>query len=390
LYPSPLSVKSGKPQVLPSVRSALFKHLRKDYSTLRAPSSELKASILGHEEFAAFTSTATKLFKKWRAATEPKLAGIGKSTHPKLLIEEIAEDLLDTFAKAPLLDSYDVYQHLLDYWAETMQDDVYLLVADGWRDAAQPRLIVEDKKAKTKARPDLVVGKKKYQCELIPPALVIAQYFPKEQAIVDALAAEMESLAAQLAELEEEHSAEDVAFGSLDKVTRATVKEALDDLGAARAPRGLFEGRARPLGAPSGSASRPDEPLRAVAENAAPYDEDSTNAQIYQRWLDLHATLTEKKSTHREAEETLAKQTLEKFAKLTVDEIKTLVVADKWLAALAAAAQDEVDRVSQTLTGRIRQLAERYATPLPALENEIEQLSAKVSGHLKKMGAVWK
>lgn len=67
-------------------------------------------------------------------------------------------------------------------------------------------------------------------------------------------------------------------------------------------------------------------------------------------------------------------------------EIKTLVVSDKWLATLAAAVQGELDRVSQTLTGRIRQLAERYANPLPQLTDEVEQLAAKVAAHLEKMG----
>jgi len=75
---------------------------------------------------------------------------------------------------------------------------------------------------------------------------------------------------------------------------------------------------------------------------------------------------------------------------LTEDEIKTLVVDDKWLAALAAAVQGELDRVSQTLTGRIRQLAERYATPLPQLTGEVAMLARRVDEHLKKMGAVWK
>jgi type I restriction enzyme M protein len=46
--------------------------------------------------------------------------------------------------------------------------------------------------------------------------------------------------------------------------------------------------------------------------------------------------------------------------------------------------------VSQTLTGRIRQLAERYATPLPRLEEKVASLAALVAGHLRQMGATWK
>lgn len=90
------------------------------------------------------------------------------------------------------------------------------------------------------------------------------------------------------------------------------------------------------------------------------------------------------------AQEDLEAKLDAKYPKLTEDDIKTLVVDDKWLAIIAAAVQGELDRVSQTLTGRIRQVAERYATPLPQLTDEVATLAARVDGHLKKMGAVWK
>ena len=77
--------------------------------------------------------------------------------------------------------------------------------------------------------------------------------------------------------------------------------------------------------------------------------------------------------------------TAEGYAALEA-ELKTLVVDDKWLATLQADVQTELDRVSQALTGRIRQLAERYATPLPALNAEVEALAVKVNSHLVKMG----
>lgn len=60
---------------------------------------------------------------------------------------------------------------------------------------------------------------------------------------------------------------------------------------------------------------------------------------------------------------------------------------DKWVTSLATAIQGELDSVSQTLTNRIRQLADRYATPLPALEVEVATLAAKVDADLKKMEA---
>ena len=79
-----------------------------------------------------------------------------------------------------------------------------------------------------------------------------------------------------------------------------------------------------------------------------------------------------------------------KYPKLAEAEIKTLVVDDKWMARLSAAVQGELDRVSQTLTGRIRELAERYAAPLPKLTEEVATLAERVEEHLARMGASWK
>ena len=105
---------------------------RPGYAWLKSPLAEVKSAILGHAEFAVFQQKATKGFSDWRKATTPLLTGFDKDGQPKALIETIAEALLTAFRQAPLLDAYDVYQHLMDYWAETMQDDAYLIAADGW------------------------------------------------------------------------------------------------------------------------------------------------------------------------------------------------------------------------------------------------------------------
>ena len=157
-------------QVLPSVRTLLFESAgRSGYSRLKLPVADLKTAIFGHAEFTAFNASITVLFEKWREVNAPRLRGIAPGDHPKALIEALSEDLLETFQKARLLDAYDVYQHLMDYWTETLQDDVYMLVSDGWREAAKPRLIIEDKDKKTKEKPDFTVGKRKFKADLIPP-----------------------------------------------------------------------------------------------------------------------------------------------------------------------------------------------------------------------------
>ena len=355
-------------EVFPAVRATLFKKGdRPGYTQLKVPIGEVKAAIFGHTEFTTFNQSVTKLFTKWKAANTPRLKGLAQGVKPKALIETIAEDLLATFEKAPLLDAYDVYQHLMDYWAATMQDDVYLIVGDGWRDAAKPRLIIEEKGSKAKERPDFTVGKLKYRAELVPTTLVIARWFAAEQAAIEKLEAEAAAVVQAMEELAEEHGGEDGAFSECEKLNRAEVSRRLKE---------VLETE------PAGDAQT----LKA-AEQPVPYASgEKTESAVLLEWLNLDHRETELNRKLKAAQAALMEKVAAKYSKLTEDEIKTLVVDDKWLAAIAAAVQGELDRVSQTLTGRIRQLAERYASPLPQLTGEVATLAARVDGHLKKMG----
>src|SRR5262249_12593641 len=112
-----------------------------------------------------------------------------------------------------------------DYWAETMQDDCYLIAADGWR-AETYRIVEKDKKGKEKD--------KGWACDLVPKALIVARYFAKEQEAITQLEAEPESVTASLSELEEEHGGEEGVFSTLDKVNKASVTARLKEI------RGLF------------------------------------------------------------------------------------------------------------------------------------------------------
>ncbi len=337
-------------QEMPALRQALFEPLRPGYARLRQPMSEVRAIILAHPQFLHFQSKVATLFGKWQQAVMPLLSGIQPGDKPKALIAQVSETLLATFHAAPLLDPYDVYQHLMDYWAETMQDDAYLIAADGW--VAQPRRIVEtDKKGKTKD--------KGWVCDLLPKPFIVARYFAAEQAVLEATQAELESLVSQLAELEEEHGGEDgLLFEAQDEkgaLTKASVSQRLN---------AAEEGGA--------DVAEPDE------------------IQLLRRWLELKDSEAALKRTLKALEAKLDQQAYEHYAQLSEAEVKTLVVEDKWLAHLQAEVQQELQRISQTLAQRIRELAERYDTPLPKLEDEVTALSAKVKVHLKKMGAVWK
>ncbi len=327
-------------QVLPGVRAALFESAgRIGYARLKLPIAEVKPAILSHPEFTVFQGNMTTLFDKWRQAITPRLTDFDQGDHPKALIQIVSEMLLTVFQAAPLLDAYDIYQHLMDYWAETMQDDAYLIAADGWL-ARTTRILETDKKGKTRD--------KGWTCDLIPKPLIVARYFAKEQAAIEATQADLETATTSIAELEEEHGGEDGYLGVLDKIAKAEVNARLKEI-------------------------KQDKEAR---------DE----AAVLKRWLELAESETTLKRTVKEGEASLDKLAYEKYPTLTEDEIKVLVVDDKWMARLSAVVQGELDRVSQTLAGRIRELAERYATPLPKLVDEVVVLAARVDGHLRKMG----
>jgi type I restriction enzyme M protein len=231
----------------------------------------------------------------------------------------------------------------MDYWAETMQDDCYLIAADGWV-ARTARIMETDKKGKQRD--------KGWTCDLIPKPLIVARHFAKEQAALDAKQAELGAATASLAELEEEYGGEEGFLGALDKVAKAEVNARLKEI--------------------KGDKEVEDE------------------SAVLKRWLELFESETALKRAVKEQEAALDMLAYDKYPTLTEAEIKTLVVDDKWMARLSIAVQGELDRVSQTLTGRIRELAERYATPLPQLTNEVATLTARVEEHLKRMGASWK
>ncbi len=342
-------------RVFPTLRQTLFQdNGREGYLDPRVP-ARLKETIVSHDEFQAFAERVAAVFDAWRAAHEPALKGIKVNGLPRELVDTLSEDLLTRFADLPLLDRYDVYQRLMDYWAEVMQDDVYLIAADGWLEAAKPRGIVEDKERKIKETPDLTIGRKKYKMDLVPPALVVARYFAREQAAIEALQAQQDAAAREPEEFVEEHSGDEgllaAALNDKGNVTRGGVKDRLKAL-----------------------------------EGEAESDEER---DVLTRCLALIETESDTARAVREAESALDEKVLALYGKLTEAEIKALVVEDKWLASLNAAIEGEVQRLTQQLAARVKELEERYAQPLPALELQVETFSTRVEGHLKKMGLAW-
>jgi type I restriction enzyme M protein len=364
-----LDALGGYWKLMPALRASLFQPFtRPGYAQLRLPVGEVKAAIFGHPEFTAFHGSVTALFGRWRQANTPHLKGFAEGGHPKALIATVSESLLTDFKAAPLLDAYDVYQHLMDYWTETMQDDAYLIAAVGWKEGAKPREILQVKNKEKKLiwpeAHDFKRGKRRFKSDLIPAALVIDRYFAAERDAIAALEAELAGIEQQLDEKREEQSGEegllaDVFAGETDEEKEKNTQTLL------KARKANAQTRLKDI------SKDPD------------YADERKALEEYSGLLDQQA---DAKARLKAAQDGLEAKLDAKYPELSEDEIKTLVVDDKWLGTLAAAVQGELDRVSQTLTGRIRQLAERYATPLPQLTDEVAALAARVDGHLKKMG----
>lgn len=325
------------------VRQALFINAdRSGYCQLRVEPGQIKATIFEHPEFTAFNQTVTALFEGWKETHTESLTGIQLGDRPKLLIECLSESLLDTFRNhaqvSTLIDPYAVYQHLMDYWAETMQDDAWMIAMDGWQALS----------------PD-GVNKGQPNTDLIPAALVVARYFASEQAEVERLEAERDAISRQIEELEEEHASDEgLLVEAKNDKGKITVKGVKDRLKALKADP---------------TAAEEWQLLQQYANLAD--QEAAANKQVKEAQRELDANVTNM------------------YVRMTQPEVQVLVVHDKWLATLTRRVQGELDRVSQTLTGRIKQLADRYATPLPKLAKDLEVLSAQVDEHLKKMGVVW-
>ena len=199
---------------------------------------------------------------------------------------------------------------------------------------------------------------KGWACDLVPKALVVARYFAAQQAALDAEQAKLDATSSAITELEEEHSGDDgsgAVFAGYDKINAAAVKDRIKEIKA----------------------------------DPQPDDNSALELKVLNDWLKLSADETALKKRVKELDAQLDQLAHGHYGQLSVAEIQQLVVNDKWLARMHADVQGELDRVSQTLTRRIRELAERYAVPLPGLVDEVEALSAKVGEHLSKMGVTW-
>ncbi|MFB2594850.1 type I restriction-modification system subunit M [Paracoccus sp. p4-l81] len=340
--------------VMPNLRATLFgPNPRAGYADPLVGPDQVRATIRNHPDFAAFRAQVSAILDGWITANTPLLLGIKKGDHPRDVIHAIAEDMLNRFAPAPLIDRYEAYQRLMSYWTATMQDDVFIIAGGGWLAARELREARketgDDGKVKWLEEGDLTVSRVRLVADVIPPHLIIARFFPDLKQALDDATARAEELGREIEELAEEHGTEggllEEVMGEAGKLTAGGVKARLKD-----------------------KTIEPDE--KTLLKRAAALFEGEAAA----------------KKAAKEAEARLTQAVLKKYPTLTVGEIQALVVQDKWLADITAAIGAEVEARTETLTARVRVLTERYCQTLPQIIDDLAALEARVAGHLAAMG----
>lgn len=437
-------------EVLRSIRQKLFKSAgRPAYSLPQVPVEKIKATILDDGEFSTYKESVINVFNAWLKETVPLLEAFDETHTPKELIYQISESLLSVYKPVSLLKEYDVYQHLMNYWFETMQDDCYLISVDGWK-AETRRVYEEVKSGKNK-------GKKKdkgWICDLIPKEYIINRYFNSEQETINNHLAQIDTIRANLEELKEEQGGDDdilkdvssksdaqealasaqiTAWNEDDKQACSQYTVLTDEIEESKSHLSALTDHAYLLTLKNNKGKLT---LKAIKDRTA-VSTDPEEKKILQAYIDEDQTIKAKtkqaadllkaeekylfsqldadslpehyadvkiasdfinlleregdlKGKVKILEKELDTKAYNKYPELSIEEIKVLVVHDKWINSLTESILSEVDKVSQTLTSRIRLLIERYESPLPSLMDSVEELSSRVEEHLLQMGASWK
>ncbi|REL32983.1 type I restriction-modification system subunit M [Rhodohalobacter sp. SW132] len=331
-------------EVYPGIKDALFEPLRDGYLQLKVEKDAINESVFAHPEFSRYSTELSELFEGWKSAHYESIKTIDADTRPKEFIAEIAEDLLDRYRGKALIDPYDIYQHLMNYWFDTLRDDVYMIVEDGWTATLEP---VRNSKGKIK--------KGEFTCELIPKELVIDRYFSDQKAHIEELKQQQEEALQMMEESEQEHAVE----GGL-------LEEAMSDSG--NVTKGNLTSR-----------------MKEIKDDREYFAEYAT-MKHYKKCYDLERKA---KKMVKEAEKKLDKQVIENYPQLTEDEVKTLVVDDKWLPTIKGQIDDEVEAISRSLTQRVNELAGRYDKAVVEIDEEVNELENRVQSHLEAMGVEW-
>lgn len=397
-----------------------------DVYTLALPSDEIEGVINQDDNILAEKKHEIEvLFSQWKSAVKDILLGIETDINPKELIRTIAAKLLETYESARLLDNYDVYDCLLNYWNAKLQDDVYAIKAGGYAVGREIDYEYAKKKQKDESGETVEVDDtskvKSFEGALIPKEIIEVVYFAEELAELTALMEQSSALEAELDEMREEESGDegllkDVLNEKGDSIPKANLNKRIKELEAKKTSAlmdvmtqlcTLFEdGKTSEMEAlildtpelaefdirnKNGTFGKAK--LKAALKQAA---ESAIVPEIY---ADEYAALTayatkaaEKDVLDKEwkaARKSLDDKVLAKYDELTDEEIKHLLFDLKWMTKLESDVRDEVEQVLNTLCSRVLLIAKRYERTLGEIEEKTAKSRTAVLDVLERMGYKW-
>jgi len=340
-------------EVYPSIKDMLFKSLRDGYAQPIVEKDDVVGTITSHQEFIAHANMVDGAYTSWRDQVTPLMMNLSQGDDPKTIIHELSELLLTAFSDVPLIDKYDIYQKLMEYWVETMQDDVYAVCFDSY--GVGRKIAYEYATKKKKVNGTTVEEKtdrvKSYDGEIIPKLLLIEHFYPDELNALQKHQGELDVLTAQLEEFVEENSSEDGYFSSLADMKDATIKAHIKT-------------------------------IKNDADSAA-------ELEVFQEYLLQSERASIIKKLLKQADTALDMIAREKYEQLSEEEIKQLLVEEKWFHAIYNGIDAIHSAVSHRLSFRVVELMERYEFTLPECEAEVAQMESKVKSHLERIGFVW-
>lgn len=397
-----------------------------DVYNLALPSGEIEgvigqdASILAEKQ-----KETDAIFTRWRDSVKDILLGIESETNPKELIRTIAVMLLKAYEPARLLDNYDVYDCLLNYWNTKLQDDVYAIKAGGYEVGREIEYEYAQKKAKDENGETISVDDtskvKSFEGALIPREIIEAVYFADELAAINELMEQSAALEAELDEMREEESGDegllkDVLNDKGDSIPKANLNKRLKELDAKKTSAvmdamtrlvALFdEGKTDEMETLIREMSEPAEfdirnkngtfgkaklkaALKAAADSAVVPEIYKDEYDALTAYAAKSAEKDEADKAWKEARKALDDEVEAKYGELTVDEIKHLLFDMKWMAKLETDIHDEFEQVLNSLSSKVLLIAKRYEHTLGEIEDRTAKSRAAVMAALERMGYKW-
>ena len=330
-----------------NLKTKLFKNLRDGYYELNVKSEEVKATIYADEQFSKQSDIIISAFELWENEVAPQLIELNTSVNPKVLIDEISNSLLTKFEDIKLIDKYDVYQILMEYWNSTMQDDVYAICFDGWKSGTEIDVEFAESKTKEtdKPKPAKEIG---WQGKLLPKDIMIESFFKAQKVQIDSIENDANICQSEIDAIIEEYCSEDsllAEYYDKEKLLLDKLKKDIKD-------------------------NKLDDEALEVAKKLVMLKESSSK---YTKSL-------------KELNTELDKLVRAKYPTLTTEQIKHLVLNQKWFGYLYAELQTVYQNICHKITNQIVELVERYETTLSEIETQVTYYESKVKDHLKRMG----